>query len=46
MKKTHLALLCIGVAVFPAAILAAMNIDKLVVEDRQLGTMLYFTDNT
>ena len=46
MNKTNLTLLCIGVAVLPAALMAAANSERMFIEDRDMGQLLYFTDNT
>lgn len=46
MSKFNIAILCLVTAMLPASVLLAMNYDKIVVEDRQLGTLLYFTENS
>ncbi len=45
MNKSQLAVACLGIALAPPLILAAMNADTIFVEDLQSGSLLFFTEN-
>ena len=45
MNKSQLVITCLGIALTPPLMLAAMNSESILVEDLQSGNLLYFTEN-
>lgn len=45
MNKSQLLIACLGIALTPPLILAAMNSESIFVEDLTAGNLLYFSEN-